>query len=152
MVPKDADNRYDDLLSGGVPAASEDYSLEEILAEFGAGEEQRLLRGTEAEETPPSAPPQPRQREAAPAQAPAQPRRKEAAPAVPAQPEPPEAELPPAAFPPEPEAPELPEPLPAPVQAARVRAMDRDRAAARSFFNVLFFFMVFTSIICPVWA
>ena len=91
MVPKDADNRYDDLLSGGVPAASEDYSLEEILAEFGAGEEQRLLRGTEAEETPPSAPPQPRQREAAPAQAPAQPRRKEAAPAVPAQPEPPEA-------------------------------------------------------------
>ena len=89
MVPKDADNRYDDLLSGGVPAASEDYSLEEILAEFGAGEEQRLLRGTEAEETPPSAPPQPRQREAAPAQAPAQPRRKEAAPAVPAQPEPP---------------------------------------------------------------
>ena len=35
MVPKDADNRYDDLLSGGVPAASEDYSLEEILAEFG---------------------------------------------------------------------------------------------------------------------
>lgn len=96
MVPKDADNRYDDLLSGGVPAASEDYSLEEILAEFGAGEEQRLLRGTEAEETPPSAPPQPRQREAAPAQAPAQPRRKEAAPAVPAQPESPEAELPPA--------------------------------------------------------
>ena len=73
MVPKDADNRYDDLLSGGVPAASEDYSLEEILAEFGAGEEQRLLRGTEAEETPPSAPPQPRQREAAPAQAPAAP-------------------------------------------------------------------------------
>ena len=56
MVPKDADNRYDDLLGGGVPASQEDFSLEEILAEFGAGEEQRLLRGTEADETPPPAP------------------------------------------------------------------------------------------------
>ena len=63
-----------------------------------------------------------------------------------------EAELPPAAVPSELEAPELPESFPAPVQAARVSARDRDRAAARSFFKVLFFFMVFTSIICPVWA
>ena len=56
MLPKDADNQYDDLLSGGVPPAQEEFSLEEILAEYGAGEEQRLLRGTEAEE-PPAAPP-----------------------------------------------------------------------------------------------
>lgn len=54
MVPKDADkhNQYDDLLSGGVPPAQGEFSLEEILAEYGAGEEQRLLRGTEAEHTP----------------------------------------------------------------------------------------------------
>ena len=56
MVPKDADNRYDDLLSGGVPAAQGEFSLEEILAEYGAGEEQRLLRGTEAEDPPPTPP------------------------------------------------------------------------------------------------
>ena len=55
MVPKDADNQYDDLLSGGVPPAQGDFSLEEILAEFGGGEERRLLRGTEAEEAPPPA-------------------------------------------------------------------------------------------------
>ena len=54
MVPKDADNRYDDLLGGGVPPSGEDYSLEEILAEFGGGEERRLLRGTEAEDPPPA--------------------------------------------------------------------------------------------------
>ena len=56
MIPKDADNRYDDLLSGGVPAASDEFSLEEILAEYGAGEEQRLLRGTRTEEAPPAPP------------------------------------------------------------------------------------------------
>ena len=54
MVPKDADNRYDDLLGGGVPPSGEEYSLEEILAEFGGGEERRLLRGTEAEDPPPA--------------------------------------------------------------------------------------------------
>ena len=54
MVPKDADNRYDDLLGGGVPPSGEEYSLEEILAEFGGGEERRLLRGTEAEDSPPA--------------------------------------------------------------------------------------------------
>lgn len=54
MVPKDADNQYDDLLSSGVPPAQEDFSLEEILAEYGAGEEQRLLRGTEAEDPRPA--------------------------------------------------------------------------------------------------
>lgn len=59
MVPKDADNRYDDLLSGGVPAAQGEFSLEEILAEYGAGEEQRLLRGTEAEDPPPTPPGRP---------------------------------------------------------------------------------------------
>ena len=56
MLPKDADNQYGDLLSGGVPPTQEEFSLEEILAEYGAGEEQRLLRGTEAEE-PPATPP-----------------------------------------------------------------------------------------------
>lgn len=54
MVPKDADNRYDDLLEGGVPPSGKEYSLEEILAEFGGGEERRLLRGTEAEDPPPA--------------------------------------------------------------------------------------------------
>ena len=70
MVPKDADNRYDDLLSGGVPPSGEDYSLEEILAEFGAGEERRLLRGTEAAE-PPSPPAAPAKKQEAPASPPA---------------------------------------------------------------------------------
>ena len=74
MVAKDADNQYDDLLSGGVPPAQGDFSLEEILAEFGGGEERRLLRGTEAEEPPPAPAAQ-----AAPARTPEAPAEKTAA-------------------------------------------------------------------------
>ena len=88
MAPKDADNRYDDLLSGGVPPAQGDFSLEEILVEFGGGEERRLLRGTEAEEVTPPAP-----------QAASAPevlgKRRGTAPKQPAQPEPEKVELPP---------------------------------------------------------
>ena len=35
-----------------VPASGEDYSLEEILAEYGGSLEQTLLRGTELREEP----------------------------------------------------------------------------------------------------
>lgn len=88
MAPKDADNRYDDLLSGGVPPAQGDFSLEEILVEFGGGEERRLLRGTEAEEVTPPAPQA--------ASAPEGPgKRRGTAPKQPAQPEPEKVELPP---------------------------------------------------------
>lgn len=88
MAPKDADNRYDDLLSGGVPPAQGDFSLEEILVEFGGGEERRLLRGTEAEEVTPPAPQA--------ASAPEVPgKRRGTAPKQPAQPEPEKVELPP---------------------------------------------------------
>lgn len=88
MAPKDADNRYDDLLSGGVPPAQGDFSLEEILVEFGGGEERRLLRGTEAEEVTPPTPQA--------ASAPEVPgKRRGTAPKQPAQPEPEKVELPP---------------------------------------------------------
>lgn len=88
MAPKDADNRYDDLLSGGVPPAQGDFSLEEILVEFGGGEERRLLRGTEAEEVTPPTPQV--------ASAPEVPgKRRGTAPKQPAQPEPEKVELPP---------------------------------------------------------
>ena len=88
MAPKDADKRYDDLLSGGVPPAPGDFSLEEILVEFGGGEERRLLRGTEAEEVTPPAPQA--------ASAPEVPgKRRGTAPKQPAQPEPEKVELPP---------------------------------------------------------
>lgn len=61
MDPKDKKNSYGLENATDVPAAQEDYSLEEILAEFGGSLEHTLLKGTAAappeEETPP--PPDP---------------------------------------------------------------------------------------------
>ena len=80
MASKDEKDRYDGLTSGtDVPASEEDFSLEEILAEYGAGREQRLMEAVEQEA----------RREAEPAPAP---------PAPPAQK--PEAQRPPAQSPP----------------------------------------------------
>lgn len=45
------DPKIEDSLTG-VPASDEEYSLEEILAEYGGGLEQELLRDTEAEPPP----------------------------------------------------------------------------------------------------
>ena len=56
MAPKDEKSLYDDLdaLTAGtdVPAAEEDFSLEEILAEYGAGREQQILRDVERAAAP----------------------------------------------------------------------------------------------------
>ncbi|WP_295580694.1 hypothetical protein [uncultured Oscillibacter sp.] len=53
MTPKDEKTLYEtlDSLSAGtdVPAAEEEFSLEEILAEYGAGREEKLLRDVEEE-------------------------------------------------------------------------------------------------------
>ena len=61
MASKD-EREFDSGLTGGtdVPALEEDFSLEEILAEYGAGREQRLMEAVEQEarrETEPAAPP-----------------------------------------------------------------------------------------------
>lgn len=48
MDPKDKKNPYGLDNATDVPAEQEDYSLEEILAEFGGSLEQTLLKGTEA--------------------------------------------------------------------------------------------------------
>lgn len=48
MDPKNNQNPYGLDNATDVPAEQEDYSLEEILAEFGGSLEQTLLRGTEA--------------------------------------------------------------------------------------------------------
>lgn len=61
MASKD-EREFDSGLTGGtdVPASEEDFSLEEILAEYGAGREQRLMEAVEQEarrETEPAAPP-----------------------------------------------------------------------------------------------
>ena len=49
MDAKDKNNLYGLENATDVPADSEDYSLEEILAEFGGSLEQTLLRDTEPE-------------------------------------------------------------------------------------------------------
>ena len=50
MASKDERDFYSDLTGGtDVPASEEDYSLEEILAEYGAGREQRLMEAVEQE-------------------------------------------------------------------------------------------------------
>lgn len=61
MASKD-EREFDSGVTGGtdVPALEEDFSLEEILAEYGAGREQRLMEAVEQEarrETEPAAPP-----------------------------------------------------------------------------------------------
>ena len=50
MASKD-EREFDSGLTGGtdVPALEEDFSLEEILAEYGAGREQRLMEAVEQE-------------------------------------------------------------------------------------------------------
>lgn len=61
MASKDEKDRYDGLTGGtDVPASDERFSLEEILAEYGAGREQRLMEAVEQEacrEASPAAPP-----------------------------------------------------------------------------------------------
>ncbi len=53
MTPKDEKNVYDTLTGGtDVPAAEEDFSLEEILAEYGGSREQKILRDVEAAVAP----------------------------------------------------------------------------------------------------
>ena len=48
MASKD-EREFDSGLTGGtdVPALEEDFSLEEILAEYGAGREQRLMEAVD---------------------------------------------------------------------------------------------------------
>lgn len=57
MTPKEEKTRYDTLegFSSGtdVPAAEEPFSLEEILAEYGAGRQQQILRDVEEAVAPP---------------------------------------------------------------------------------------------------
>ena len=50
MASKD-EREFDSGVTGGtdVPALEEDFSLEEILAEYGAGREQRLMEAVEQE-------------------------------------------------------------------------------------------------------
>lgn len=60
MAPKDEKRQYDPQGGTDAPAAEEDFSLEEILAEFGGSLEQTLLRhsvGSAGDEPPASAPP-----------------------------------------------------------------------------------------------
>lgn len=61
MASKDEKDRYDGLTGGtDVPVSDERFSLEEILAEYGAGREQRLIEAVEQEarrEAAPAAPP-----------------------------------------------------------------------------------------------
>ena len=61
MASKDEKDRYDGLTGGtDVPVSDERFSLEEILAEYGAGREQRLMEAVEQEarrEASPAAPP-----------------------------------------------------------------------------------------------
>ena len=61
MASKDEKDRYDGLTGGtDVPVSDERFSLEEILAEYGAGREQRLMEAVEQEarrEAAPAAPP-----------------------------------------------------------------------------------------------
>ena len=53
MAPKDENNLYDTLTGGtDVPAAEGDFSLEEILAEYGGSRGQQLMRDVEAEANP----------------------------------------------------------------------------------------------------
>ena len=50
MASKDEKDRYDGLTGGtDVPVSDERFSLEEILAEYGAGREQRLMEAVEQE-------------------------------------------------------------------------------------------------------
>ncbi len=88
MASKDErEQQYDDLLTAGAPPAEGDFSLEEILAEYGGGR-QKLLREVEAEAAPILEPEAP-----SPADAPAaKPLREKPAPPPPKAPEePPEA-------------------------------------------------------------
>ena len=102
MTPKDDKNIP-------VPAPEDDYSLEEILAEYGGSLEHHLLRETEApaDPEPPAAPAEP-----APAQEPETP---------PAPEPPPEEEAPPSPPPEPPSAPPAPDPL---QEAERAAAAD----------------------------
>ena len=102
MTPKDDKNIP-------VPAPEDDYSLEEILAEYGGSLEHHLLRKTEApaDPEPPAAPAEP-----APAQEPETP---------PVPEPPPEEEAPPSPPPEPPSAPPAPDPL---QEAERAAAAD----------------------------
>lgn len=102
MTPKDDKNIP-------VPAPEDDYSLEEILAEYGGSLEHHLLRETEApaDSEPPAAPAEP-----APAQEPETP---------PVPEPPPEEEAPPSPPPEPPSAPPAPDPL---QEAERAAAAD----------------------------
>ncbi|MCI8841483.1 MAG: hypothetical protein HFF95_03390 [Oscillibacter sp.] len=102
MTPKDDKNIP-------VPAPEDDYSLEEILAEYGGSLEHHLLRETEApaDPEPPAAPAEP-----APAQEPETP---------PVPEPPPEEEAPPSPPPEPPSAPPAPDPL---QEAERAAAAD----------------------------
>ena len=87
MAPKDEKSLYDTLTDGtDVPAAEGDFSLEEILAEYGGSRGQRLMRDVEAEANPG---PEPvfQQEDTAPFVPVKQPPRKPAAPKAPVDPE-----------------------------------------------------------------
>ncbi|WP_298017130.1 hypothetical protein [uncultured Dysosmobacter sp.] len=58
MAPKDTNDLYETLTGGtDVPPAAEEFSLEEILAEYGGSLEQHLLQDADRETAPKQAPP-----------------------------------------------------------------------------------------------
>ena len=59
MTPKHEDNLYDGIPETGTDVPeTEEFSLEEILAEYGGSRGQRLLRDVEREAAPPEEPEQ----------------------------------------------------------------------------------------------
>ena len=129
MASKD-EREFDSGLTGGtdVPASEEDFSLEEILAEYGAGREQRLLADVEQEvrrEAEPAASvPEPAPQEPSPK---AETRQKPAAPRAKRK------EVPPPQKPPAGPAPILPY-----TRSAAAPEAGRSPAAHSSFFHFLF--------------
>ena len=55
MASKQKDNQYDDAFLTDVPAGEEEFSLEEILAEYGGSRSQKLMEDVERTVEPPPA-------------------------------------------------------------------------------------------------
>ena len=122
MDPKNNKNPYGLENATDVPADQEDYSLEEILAEFGGSLEQMLLKGTEAAEEaspPPPPPPVPPPPQPVPPRARPLPPEKEPPKPAPVPPPPPEEAPEPAEKPALEEAP-APKETPAPEEEPRL--------------------------------
>ena len=99
MASKQDKTEYRELVTGVPPATDVEYSLDDILTEYGGGQERRLLSGTEAadeEPVPQEAPAAQEPSSEKPSAKPPRPRREapEKPPVQPAPPEPPEEALP----------------------------------------------------------